>query len=75
VYSAAQQGTSNADGPPQGTDISGKPRDNMQKIEGKATPNVALFNNAKKPSNKPVHLAYQHTALIKANLWRWWVCN
>ena len=84
VYSAAQQGTSNADGPPQGADISSKPRDNMQKnnletickkIEGKDTPKVALFSNAKKPSNKPVYLAYQHRALIKANLWRWWVRN
>jgi hypothetical protein len=48
VYAAAQQGTSNADRPPQGGDISGKPRDNMQKIEGKDTPNVVLFNNEKK---------------------------
>jgi hypothetical protein len=42
-----------------------------KKKEGKEKPNVALFNNAKKPSNKPVLLAYQHRVLIKANLWRW----
>jgi len=47
IYSAAQQETSNADGPPQGADISGKPADNMQKTEGKDMPNVAHFNNAK----------------------------
>jgi hypothetical protein len=48
VYSAAQQRTSKADGPPLGADISGKPRDKTQKTEGKDVPNAAHFNNAKK---------------------------
>jgi len=60
VYSAAQQRTSKADGPPLGADISGKPRDNTQKTEGKDVPNAAHFNNAKKASSKQVHLAHQH---------------
>jgi len=68
MYSAAQKGNSNADGPPQGADISGKPRDKMQKTKGKDMQNAAHFNNAKKPPSKPVHLAYQHTVLINVNL-------
>jgi hypothetical protein len=46
----------------------------MQTIDGKDMPNVALTYAKKKLSSEPVHLAYHHTALIKTNLWGWWVC-
>ena len=61
MYNAAQQGTSNADGPPQGDDVSGKPTDNMQKTEGKDMPNAAHFNNTKS-------IQQASSSLIKVNL-------